>query len=144
MAYMYDVRDPHPKGLPRPLAEYNGRLLPVPWSQDGDRLGTVWGNVSTFHQIDAMEYSLCLLCGIHVEKGFVIFHLPSGRIPELPISPASLDKQGIIDSAPLHERCAKLTMAHCPHLAQKRADFALLPYDAKCEQLTLDSEAQTA
>lgn len=103
----------------------NGRPVPVPWSQEliksGEDQGLPhWGAVSYDRRQDAIAKSLCLLCGESVEQGMVFLareDLETGTRLLRSYDKKHLGKRPeIVDGAPLHHRCAKLSRAHCPQL----------------------------
>lgn len=53
--------------------------------------------------MQCMEFGLCAACGLQVEGKRVWLALYA-------------DKTEIVDEMFLHERCAKLSLAHCPHM----------------------------
>jgi hypothetical protein len=123
-------------GLPRPLHPLNGRPAPVPWSQeiqkDGKDAGAPhWGAISDPRQLEAIAKSLCLLCGKPVEKGLVFVakeDLKRGKRILRAYKKSDLSSRAeIIDHAPLHPRCAKLSKAHCPYL-RDATDVLERPY----------------
>lgn len=118
----------NPPGLPRPLADHNGRMLPVPWTQQNrsdDCTLTNWGRIDGDRQDLAFDKSLCLLCGEPVETGVVLMTEYAARAErEDPGNPL----HRAIDSGPLHHRCAKLTRAHCPHLRDGENTIVDVPY----------------
>lgn len=126
--------DPHermPRGLPRPLAEHpkTGKLLPVPYSQSGNE----WGVIGMNHQY-CMPASLCLVCGEAVEQGsiFAVVGQVIGSGDPLPsYLQSNLERHEVLDSGPLHERCAALTAAHCPEARTKLATGEIVqrPYE---------------
>lgn len=107
-------------------------MRPVPWSQDGEE----WGHLHQPCAEQAELNSLCLLCGEFVLTGYVfwyLWHAYLGRAeidPEAYVSFEDLGQRRVIDRAPLHERCAKLTAAHCPTLKDDmaRGRVYLMPY----------------
>jgi hypothetical protein len=126
-----------PTGLPRPLApltqrDPNAKLAPTPWSQDGDESGTSWGVLDEVKQQAAQKGSLCLLCGEPVQQGFVFIDTAQSVATPLPFyTQPKLKEQGVIDHAPVHDRCAKLTAAHCPHIRDrmgKPEGVVMVPY----------------
>jgi len=121
-----------PLGMPRPLAPLEGRRLPVPWSQEAD----TWGSGDDVRIDSATARSLCLLCGRPVTKGVVVVALwekdgiEAKTFNELPEIVYQKDlAEFAIDRGPLHERCGKLTVAHCPHFKKTWGEqFQFLPY----------------
>ncbi len=140
--------------MPRPVAEYKQThshyshkeltrvrrfILPVPWSQ-----GTSWGTLKESRSTLARCKSLCLLCGEKVDEGVVVVSdgnesFPT-RFPRIKPKahlehyyPDDLNRVDVVDHAPLHERCGKLTVAHCPTLnkASKHDGVVLRPYSNK-------------
>ena len=109
-----------PTGLPRPLAPYGDKLKPVSWSQDGD----AWGIIEPARQCEAIDKGLCLLCGEQVNKGYVVVSDDHGRevfgIDSLGYLDRDVNESKVLDGAPLHDRCLKLTLAHCDHQGQCR------------------------
>lgn len=99
------------RGLPRPIADVDGRLRPVPWSQDKS-----WGVLHVDRGSECSAESLCLVCGEHVLNGKVLVTVKNVRlgttIPKL-FTFESLDDLLVVDGGPLHNRCAALTGAHC-------------------------------
>ena len=143
----FNPGDPYEVGMPRPMATWEGNvehepcLLPVPWTQESfrDGYGTnqpAWGVIHDENREKAAENSLCLLCGETVETGSVILSNrqrdsstgPNGRQRRVFFA-ADLNGavMAITDGAPLHERCAKMTMRHCPHLRGSK-DYRLANY----------------
>lgn len=128
---VYDPEEPGltPTGLPRPLDTYDGKLLPVPWNQSTD-----WGAIEQIREAKARLHSLCQVCGLTVEDGMVVVH-PE---PNQPVKDAytfeDIAKSIILDNAPLHDRCAKLSMAHCPELRDDpyKRGYVLRPYSYQC------------
>ncbi len=146
--------------MPRPIAEYVQKFsyydghelkrprsfhLPVPWSQD-----TSWGTLHNNRSELARAQSRCLLCGEKVTEGYVIVTSRNDSLFGIAGSgrqyrkvdmervlnhyyPDDLPREDVTDHAPLHERCAKLTMAHCPtlHRAAKGEGAVLVPYSHK-------------
>lgn len=121
-------------GLPRPLDTYKPRdcpavpdkLLPVPWNQSKH-----WGALEPVREARCIMNSLCQVCGLLVEEGVVIVcpnkesRIMSGYFQ------ADLGVNfTIVDNAPLHSRCAKLAMAHCPDLRDDPHDrkYRVRPY----------------
>lgn len=109
----------NPTGLPRPLAtlEHNGkaRLAPVPWTQEGDR----WAVIDSDAANKANRQSLCLMCGDEVENGVVLAaktHGDEGYRLKTVYRRPDLNREEVLDNAPLHDRCAKMAAHHCPHL----------------------------
>jgi hypothetical protein len=102
-------------GLPRPLGRsYDGVIRPVPYTQSG----TNWGAIDSGRKWHGMDESLCLICGDPVEEGFVLWNVVDKRngtcyeAPEL----TTRDDLGNVrcgDNGPLHDRCLKMTRAHC-------------------------------
>lgn len=123
-----------PTGLPRPVAPLNGTPRPVPWSQDSQLEGgeVPWAQTHDDNRVDVARYnSLCLLCGDPVDNGVVICR-NNPRYPMLPKYTFDHLREGegnIVDNAPLHERCGKITMAHCPHLNNDTHQLA--PYSSE-------------
>jgi hypothetical protein len=122
-----------PRGLPRPLALREGRPAPEPWSQDSS-----WGTLDTLRAETARRASLCLLCGDQVDAGIVLVDPSDARKTDaqstLPLyhkhhldAPYMIVRREVVDCGPLHERCAKLTMAHCPHL-RENSNIIEVPY----------------
>jgi hypothetical protein len=99
--------------MPRPLeALDDGRLAPVPWSQGDAGFGV--SDLTRFTA--ATEQSLCHLCGDHVAEGKVIVTKALRRGRRVFRKRDLKEWRIILDGGPLHDRCAKMTMAHCPHL----------------------------
>lgn len=131
---LYDPSKPNPKGMPRPVAKapsrgpdgrFQSKLLPVPWTQNSDSRRTNWGKLHYENASEACKKSRCLLCGGPVEKGMVFISRKRSTKhfdPWPPVIPVTLDDAAYFtDNAPLHERCAKLTAAHCPRLKRDLA-----------------------
>ena len=116
----------NPKGLPRPLAEAQGVLRPVPWTNGED-----WGVIHFERGKLAEKHSLCLVCGECVTEGFIV-----ARDKDAPVHARleDLDKHAA-DNAPLHARCAKMTVAHCRHIREQllKGELFMVPY--KCRQI---------
>lgn len=133
--YLYDPGKPMPMGLPRPLAEApDGKLRPVPWSQRRDEWGKVDDQEGHFN---ASGMPNCLVCGVPVETGVVILSVPEaesyarfdGHVPEV-VTEANLHNDYVADHGPLHDGCAKLTLAHCKTIRELRdaGTVKLRPY----------------
>lgn len=136
-----------PRGLPRPLGEHpDGRQLPVPWSQNQEPDSAIpdWGQIDDDRDTSASKHSLCLVCGHTVVKGKVFertaktdkdYQLAGGfGTPRNKLQPfytiVDLRKAIVADGAPLHDRCAKITLAHCTKMrvAVREGFYAERPY----------------
>jgi 2'-5' RNA ligase/Zn finger protein HypA/HybF involved in hydrogenase expression len=116
-----------PKGMPRPLGEHPTLgLRPVPWTQKNlnePEQGSGWGMVHADRSKKARENSLCLLCGEPVDQGKVFVDVKArkefadeyGHDDLLPWARAD-QSSPIVDRGAMHDRCAELTAAHCPHI----------------------------
>lgn len=119
-----DCEQTNPTGMPRPLEPLTGgKLAPVPWSQGDSGFGI--SDTDRFHA--AQEHSLCLLCGEFVKEGSVIVVKAKKGRRRLFRQHDLVDAGLVLDGGPLHTRCAKITMVHCPHL-KGNDDFVVMPY----------------
>lgn len=115
---------PNPPGMPRPLeALETGKLAPVPWSQGAGPFGT--SDQDRFQM--ATDHSLCHLCGGYVECGSVIAVAAKAKHRRMFRQHDLHDIGLVLDGGPLHERCAKMTMVHCPHLKGNK-QYVVKPY----------------
>lgn len=90
-----------PKGLPRPVCFV--RRKPVPWNVELYEDGTPAWSSTNHHRVKLSEcYHLCQVCGKRLYKNAVFI--------------VDADGGQIVDSAGLHRKCARLALAHCPHL----------------------------
>jgi|SRR6187402_1533769 len=99
-------------GLPRPIHEdKHGVLRPVPWSQDGGR----WGLTDQDRLYECTEHASCLVCGDRVTEGVVLnsTHWRLGQLMLFATLTTLLDDAAVADGGPLHDRCMKITRAHC-------------------------------
>jgi hypothetical protein len=122
MVEIHDIKDVDPKvkGLPRPIAAYRGMPKPVPYSQD---MG-MWATADDAG--DCVREGLCLVCGEQVDDGLVLIdfsvsasikkNFSRRRVYRFVDLELICDLTGIVDNAPMHDRCAKLTAAHCDHV----------------------------
>jgi hypothetical protein len=114
-----------PKGMPRPVMDMGEHgTRPVPWTQDD----AVPGKPDHDRLVDAQAQDLCLLCGEPVTRGVIIISPASYAEFEhsYQFLPMRERLELAIDKAPLHERCAAMTLAHCPHLK----GFYTVPYES--------------
>lgn len=90
-----------PRGLPRPLCpELN---LPVPWNVCDNADGTyLLGALDPDRTMEGEKNKLCQVCG--------------DGLPEEAVFVVSQRDFSIVDALGLHERCARLALAHCPAL----------------------------
>lgn len=112
----------NPPGLPRPIAQApDGRLRPVPFTN-----ADTWGILDD----ERARKRDCLVCGLRVESGRVLCEMPGRPGSEALSAPdkgahwagTHTLERGAIDGAPLHERCFKLTEAHCEAVRIKLLD----------------------
>ena len=108
-------------GMPRPLAPNKGALRPVPWTNADE-----WGILDQYRAQKCEKGSLCLVCGKPVDTGFVFT-----AAKHMPVLTCQDDLEHAVDNGPLHERCAKMTVAHCAHIRQQLflADAFMVPYE---------------
>lgn len=128
------------RGMPRPVAEYNGMLRPIPWSQ-----GESWGIVNEKRQAIAWKQSRCLVCGETVQEGIVFVRTNKACSQEPPyngsdaikdeydINDLTADAVGIISrvvEGPLHTKCGLITRSHCIPLRNRLRNhrYAERPY----------------
>lgn len=96
-------------GLPRPMAPYQNRTLPVPWNVSGSwPICVAAGNTIAEHHvvwssIEEHSTTRCQVCGLIVPPNEVtLFFCPDGYT---------------IDNGPLHKTCADIAETRCPYLA---------------------------
>jgi hypothetical protein len=127
---LIQFQDQNVAGMPRPLGRTrDGAIRPVPYTQSG----TDWGVIDTRRKHFGMDRSLCLVCGETVEEGFVLWvRINSDGVadPLENVCASDLAHARISDNGPLHDRCLKITRAHCRRV---RTDIAngltiVLPY----------------
>ncbi len=140
---MTDVPDDYQltgAGWPRPLVPEGNRDagLPVPWVAPVQRLS----QVNEGRKMASVGGAICQVCGLGYQYGddafgFSSIEDPEGRFTtELPIdfgdSLAELDGMDpvtdwvtVLDSAIMHEKCARLSAAMCPHL-REREDLVMI------------------
>lgn len=112
------------RGLPRPLARDGHEVLrPLPWTNSDEG----WGILDEMRGAECANFSKCLVCGEHVSAGkcFVTNHImPLSTIRE------DLRRSYVVDGAPLHTRCARLTEAHCQTVRDKLrlGEWFVVPY----------------
>lgn len=134
-------------GLPRPIrTDPSGTGRPVPWTQGHKD----WGDIAKPRMQQAYTESLCLVCGLAVARGVVF--LDMGVLGQRPL-PTSVTRkdlgrnvaadQPIADGGCLHERCAKMTVAHCRTIRKKfqAGDIVLVPY-SQTPDIALDLQPQ--
>lgn len=82
-------------GLPRPLLQG----MPIPYSGDEDQHG-----IPDSHRLDqCVKNDLCGVCGEKLlKRRYVAIGIKVGDV---------------LDQVGMHERCAKLSLAHCPHMS---------------------------
>lgn len=129
---LYDPYAPMPTGLPRPVWDApDGKLRPVPWSQESRR----WGKIDEMTRgMNATAHGLCLVCGEHVDSGYVFVSEPEARVYGIE-RPAVFTREHlglnmVSDYAPLHDTCVRLTRAHCRAIREFIADgtVTIAPY----------------
>jgi hypothetical protein len=123
------------RGMPRPICVRDDTMRPVPWSQ-----GEAWGSASTHRQQLAIAQSRCLVCGEVVRKGVVFVRTTKTEAaePDHPPVKGSYDindlpyNSAIVEGA-IHEKCAKLTRAHCKPVRNRLKDgiYVERPYERK-------------
>lgn len=94
-------------GMPRPLAKTQGALRPVPWTNAAE-----WGVLHTDRAELSARCSRCLVCGMPVAEGRI---LTSSIGCPVTVGQADLHLYAA-DGGPLHDRCAKMTAAHCQYM----------------------------
>jgi len=109
-AYVPWTPDTHSEtGLPRPI--YDNK--PVPWTSMGERdpFGQPIPNFSAIdsnRQENAWINDLCVLCGEALtDPVSAIYNVDENNIHT---------NNAVVDGG-MHPRCAKMTIAHCPHIA---------------------------
>lgn len=104
-----------PRGMPRPL--YDNQ--PVPYTSDhlkgmDGEVSISVANLNTDRSRECQFQGLCMLCGDKLtERSAVIAVYGDGSYEPLPKTPQN---RAILESGAFHERCAKMSMRHCPHL----------------------------
>jgi len=91
------------RGLPRPI--YNG--MPVPWTAPVRGGVPVLGRFGLRRIAEAELEGLCEVCGLRLTDPVFFFRAPVGDGSHI---------VGDLIPTGLHRRCARLTLAHCPHL----------------------------
>jgi len=142
---------PYPRGLPRPIGEHRSQgKLPVPWSQevsDPDD-GPLWGQVRCDDEYrEDLARNCCLLCGEVVKQGVLFLDVAAPTktpVQELsksiiamkqPCDESALRKLDsiVVDHGVLHERCGKMTEAHCKSIneALKAGRYLKIPFRSR-------------
>lgn len=131
-----------PKGWPRPRrANREGVVFPVAWIT----LAPDFASMDADRGKEALLLKLCQVCGEdHDPDGDVVIFLdgelrdaetlakvePGYDFPPPPYDATTLD--GLVlkakDGGMLHERCAKLALATCPHLRQAKDNGRLFAF----------------
>lgn len=108
-------------GMPRPLARNKGTLRPVPWTNADD-----WGILNDTRSMLCEKNSRCLVCGMDVEKGKILT-----TSDNCPVNATQADLYDhAADRGPLHDRCAKMTVAHCAKVRHDvlHGTMRIIPY----------------
>lgn len=105
-----------PRGLPRPICPVQRK--PVPYNVDLYDDGTPHFSCTNEHRVQLTEhYHLCQVCGKKLYLNAVFF--------------IDAEIGTIIDRAGLHQRCARLALAHCPFLQNpKIGQWSMGPHTA--------------
>lgn len=114
------------RGMPRPIAQHNDTMRPVPWSQ-----GKAWGSASVHRQQIAQVQSRCLVCGEIVYEGVVFVrteladkydesHGDQNQKDSFTIN--DLPQESVVVEGALHIECAKLARAHCKPIRERLKD----------------------
>lgn len=116
-------------GLPRPLAyDGTGTLRPVPHTNSPD----AWGVLHFDRAQKCANLSGCLVCAEHVGEGFIF--VSKEKYGQAPVHATFDDLYNFaIDGAPLHERCMRMTVAHCAHIRDdlRRGEVIAVRYKEK-------------
>jgi len=142
---------PYQRGMPRPLEEHPEQgLLPLPWSQlFYEKYGeTIWGRVRLDEKFQQERDSChCLLCGEKVVQG-VLFIITEAVSTSDGAALKQLDAKTVfdeellhrlnnlvLDHGVLHERCAKMTIAHCQTVKKSLASgtYRKFPFRSKAD-----------
>lgn len=103
------------EGLPRPLWDNPELgLKPVPWTTETYRSSSCpepdFGSADPERMQECWRLGLCVLCGEALTETVAAF-IYAGDPPD------GFGAPGCVTDGPLHERCAKMTAAHCPPIS---------------------------
>lgn len=86
------------KGFPRPKIELYGKQFPLPYSAREDAISLL----SDERHLECVRDCVCLVCGdpVEDENSFALLK----------------DEKFHAEAGPFHDKCARLTVAMCPHI----------------------------